>query len=88
MFLMKIIGFLGIFIFLISGCASVPAPLLTKAKGKDKKIAINPSPLAITDVEEKNLTIKLRQISQLHKAGILSNAEYQQLKKKVLGKGF
>ena len=57
---MKIIGFLGICIFVIFGCASVPAPLLTTAKATDKKIAINPSPLATTDVGKKNLTIKFR----------------------------
>ena len=85
---MKIIGFFGICIFLISGCASDPAPLLTSVKGTGKKIAINPSPLTVTDVGDENLTIKLRQISQLHKAGILSKEEYQQLKKKLLKKGF
>ena len=74
--------------FFISGCASIPAPLITSGKGTDKKITINPSSLTITDVEEENLTIKLRQISQLYKSGILSNEEYQQLKKKILEKGF
>ena len=79
---------MGFVFFLISGCASDPAPLLTSEKGMDNKIAINPSPLAVTDVEDENLTIKLRQISQLNKAGILSKEEYQQLKKKLLKKGF
>ena len=51
---------------MLSGCASVPASLLTTAKGTDKKIAINPNTLPIIDVEEKKFTIKLRQISQLH----------------------
>ena len=85
---MKIIGFFGIFIFLISGCASDPAPFRTSEKGMDKKVAINPSPLAVTDVGDENFTIKLRQIGQLHKAGILSKEEYQKLKKKLLKKGF
>ena len=49
---MKIIGLFRICIFVISGCASVPAPLLTSEKGTDKKIAINRSPLAINDVEK------------------------------------
>ena len=73
---------------MIFGCASAPAPLLNSEKGTDKKIAINRSPLAITDVKKEKITIKLRQIRQLYKAGILSNEEYQQLKKKIFEKGF
>jgi hypothetical protein len=53
-----------------------------------KKIAINPNPLAIIDVGEESLTKKLREITQLHKEGILTDEEYQQQKKKLLKKGF
>ena len=42
----------------------------------------------IVDVGEEGFTKKLREITKLHKEGILTDDEYQQQKNKVLEKGF
>jgi hypothetical protein len=53
-----------------------------------KKVANAPRPTAIIDVSEEDFTKKLRELTQLHKEGILTDEEYQQQKNKLLKKGF
>jgi hypothetical protein len=53
-----------------------------------KKSTNDSKPLAIINVTEEGLTKKLREITQLHKDGILTDDEYQQQKKILLKKGF
>jgi hypothetical protein len=53
-----------------------------------KKSTNDSTPLPIINVTEEDLTKKLREITQLHKDGILTDEEYQQQKKQLLKKGF
>jgi hypothetical protein len=54
---------------------------------KCKRVVNALSPTPIADVGEEDFTKKLREITKLHKEGILTDDEYQQ-KNKVLEKGF